>query len=125
MVKFSTSPVERARQLRKTMTPQEVRLWLRLRALRPQGLYFRRQVPLMGYILDFACFKSRLIVECDGSQHGVPENLAYDQKRDQTFADAGFLTLRFWNHEINEDINAVADTILARAGEHPTPRTPR
>ena len=112
---MTATPVARARKLRKTMTPQEVRLWLRLRALRPQGLYFRRQAPVDGYILDFVCFKSRLIVECDGSQHGMPENQAHDACRDTHFANAGFLTLRFWNHEITENINAVADTIFARA----------
>ncbi len=44
---------ERARELRKCMTSHEVRLWLSLRALRPQGLHFRRQVPQASYILDF------------------------------------------------------------------------
>ncbi len=60
-------PIERARELRKQMTPQETRLWLRLRALRPQGLHFRRQSPLKGYFLDFVCFERRLVVEIDGA----------------------------------------------------------
>ena len=115
-----TSPVARARKLRKTMTPQEVQLWLRLRALRPQGLYFRRQAPVDGYILDFVCFKSGLIVECDGSQHGLEPHRAHDLKRDAHFAKAGFLLLRFWNNEVNEDVNAVTDTIFA----HAKPRMP-
>lgn len=112
---MTTTPVARARKLRKTMTPQEVQLWLRLRALRPQGLHFRRQAPVDGYILDFVCFKSRLIVECDGSQHGMPEHQTHDQARDAHFTKAGFVILRFWNHEINENINALADTIFSRA----------
>ncbi|HEY7385106.1 MAG TPA: DUF559 domain-containing protein, partial [Beijerinckiaceae bacterium] len=33
---------ERARLLRRTMTPQEVKLWVRLRELRQQGYHFRR-----------------------------------------------------------------------------------
>jgi len=40
--------VERAREFRKTMTRQEVRLWLQLRLLKAQGFHFRRQAPLLG-----------------------------------------------------------------------------
>ena len=109
---------ERARALRKTMTPQEVKLWVHLRRLRPQGLHFRRQAPLEGYILDFVCFKHRLIVEVDGSQHGEDSGLAHDAKRDAHFASLGFLTLRFWNPEIDENLESVVETIIARAREN-------
>lgn len=103
---------ERARALRKTMTPQEARLWLRLRALREQGLHFRRQVPLKGYILDFACLSRRVIVEADGNQHGFDVQARHDAARDAAFARDGFLTLRFSNHEINRDPDGVADVIF-------------
>ena len=63
----------KARALRKSMTPHEVKLWVLLRQLRPQGFHFRRQAPLEGYILDFVCFRYRIIVEADGSQHGEDE----------------------------------------------------
>ena len=36
-------PISVARTLRKRMTPQEVKLWVKLRALRPAGFHFRRQ----------------------------------------------------------------------------------
>jgi very-short-patch-repair endonuclease len=108
----------KARSLRKTMTPQEVKLWTQLRQLRPQGFHFRRQAPLEGYILDFVCFKYRIVVEADGSQHGEDEGLAHDARRDEFFAAQGFRTLRFWNHEIDADLHAVVETILARAREH-------
>jgi very-short-patch-repair endonuclease len=67
---------ELARKLRKTMTPQEVKLWAHLRPLRDQGFKFRRQVPLRGYIVDFACFGARIIIEIDGSQHGSTSTLS-------------------------------------------------
>jgi very-short-patch-repair endonuclease len=60
------------------MTPQEVKLWVRLRQLREQGHHFRRQVPRGPHVLDFACLKSRLIVEVDGAQHGFDAGLARD-----------------------------------------------
>ena len=106
---------ERARALRKTMTPQEVKLWVQLRRLRPQGFHFRRQAPLEGYILDFVCFKHRLIVEVDGNQHGFDARLAHDGHRDAHFAALGFLTLRFWNHDVDEHLDGVVETILSHA----------
>ena len=106
---------ERARALRKSMTPQEVKLWVCLRRLRPQGFHFRRQAPLEGYILDFVCFKHRVIVEVDGSQHGFDAGLAHDTRRDAHFAALGFLTLRFWNHDVDGNLDGVVETILSHA----------
>jgi len=106
---------EIARRLRKTMTPQEVKLWVHLRALKEQGLHFRRQVPREGYILDFACLKSKLIIEIDGAQHGEPAKLLRDAERDARFAAAGFKVLRFWNNEVNENLDGVVETIYREA----------
>jgi len=106
---------ERARALRKTMTPQEVKLWLQLRQLRPQGFHFRRQAPLEGYILDFVCFKHRVIVEVDGSPHALDAGLAHDTLRDAHLAALGFLTLRFWNHDVDRNLDGVVETILSHA----------
>src|SRR4051812_7940474 len=50
---------ERARELRRSMTPREVKLWLHLRQLRAQGYHFRRQAPRGRYILDFVCLRHR------------------------------------------------------------------
>ena len=86
---------ERARDLRKTMTPAEVRLWLALRQLRPQGLHVRRQVPRAGYILDFACLPAKLVIEVDGEHHGLDPHLPRDRMRDAALGAMGFYTLRF------------------------------
>jgi very-short-patch-repair endonuclease len=110
------------------MTPQEVKLWSQLRKLRPQGFHFRRQAPLEGYVLDFVCFKFRMIVEVDGSQHGEETGLRHDAHRDAVFTASGFCVLRFWNHEVDADLNAVIETIIARASERcetPTRRASR
>lgn len=108
-------PNEIARRLRKTMTPQETKLWVRLRELRAQGLHFRRQVPRAGYIVDFACLKSKLIIEIDGAQHGQPVHSARDGQRDAKLTAAGFRVLRFWNNELNENLDAVVETICREA----------
>ena len=94
------------------MTPEEARLWLRLRALRPQGFHFRRQVPRGRYVLDFACLDSMLAIELDGFQHGLDDGARRDAARDCFLAQLGFHVLRFWNHEVREDIDAVVETIF-------------
>ncbi len=114
--------VDRARELRKQMAPQETRLWLRLRALRPQGLHFRRQAPFKGVILGFVCFERRLVVEVDGAQHADGVQRVLDVRRDAALAAAGFATLRFWNSDLNADIDSVVDTIFARAMVRPAVR---
>ena len=106
---------EMARHLRKTMTPQEVKLWGHLRQLRDQGLHFRRQVPCEGYIIDFACLKSKLMIEIDGAQHGEPRNAREDALRDARLAAAGFKVLRFWNNEVNVNLDSVVEMIYREA----------
>ncbi len=120
---FRSRPValrNQARQLRKSMTPEEMKLWWLLRVLNKQGTHFRRQVPLDGYILDFAEYSHRLIIEVDGSQHGMPEQEKRDQKRDAHFTDAGFRVLRFWNTDINNELAGVVDKILDTLAHPPT-----
>jgi len=103
----------RARQLRKTMTPQEVKLWVQLKYLNRQGHHFRRQVSIDVYIVDFAEFSQRLIIEVDGSQHGSAKGEASDRIRDKHFANAGFEVLRFWNNEVDRNMDGVINAVLA------------
>jgi len=104
----------RARSMRKDPTRAEDMLWDALRDRRLEGVKFRRQVPLERYILDFVCFERRLIVEVDGWQHA--DNQA-DGIRDAFFHARGFRVLRFWNEEVEENINAVCLRILAELGD--------
>ncbi len=76
--------------------------------------YFRRQSPQQGYIVDFVCLKHKLVVEVDGAQHGLEAHLARDARRDSTLNRDGFAVLRFWNNEINDDIDGIVDTIFHR-----------
>ena len=96
------------------MTPQEAKLWIRLRALWPQGLHFHRQVPIEGYVVDFACLKEWLIVEVDGGQHNHDRGAARDAARDAKLSSLGFRILRSWNAEVDADPASVVETILAR-----------
>ena len=103
--------VRQARQLRKRMTPHEVKAWLALRGLRSLGYRFRRQVPLGPYIVDFACFNPRLVIEVDGGQHGQDENAVRDQARDRWLNEQGFAVHRVWNHEVTDNLDGVMDAI--------------
>ena len=60
---------QRARELRKEMTPAEKKLWQVLRGNQLDGIYFRRQHPVGTYTLDFYCPQIGLAVEVDGGQH--------------------------------------------------------
>jgi very-short-patch-repair endonuclease len=101
-----------ARGLRKRMTPQEVKLWVHLRAWRARGYHFRRQSPLDAFIVDFVCLKHRLVVEIDGGQHGFDGHAAKDARRDQRLHMDGFRVLRFWNKDVDGNLVGVLDTIL-------------
>jgi very-short-patch-repair endonuclease len=89
---------ENARALRKRLTPQEVKLWVKLRELKLLGFHFRRQAPIGRYIVDFVSFRSQLIIEADGGQHGMPEGARSDQatpscsRRVLEFFDSGIQT---------------------------------
>ena len=71
---------QEAERLRKTMTPAESRLWLKLKSNRLGRLHFRRQQILRGFIVDFYCHPARLVVEVDGEVHN--QQVEYDAQRD-------------------------------------------
>lgn len=95
------------------MTPQEVKVWNHLRAWRSQGFHFRRQAPRAGYIVDFVCLGYRLVVEIDGGQHGIESHKADDRARDEKLTEGGFLVLRFWNSDVDQNLSGVLETIHA------------
>src|SRR3989304_10518018 len=87
------------------------------------GHKFRRQHPFDDFILDFVCLKKRLVIEIAGGQHA--ERQASDKLRTNRLVNAGFRLLRFWNHEVLGQLEAVMEKIwleLQRKGEpHPPP----
>jgi very-short-patch-repair endonuclease len=109
-----------ARALRANATDAERRLWRLLSRYRPK---FTRQLPIGPYIADFACRQARLVVELDGSQHA---GSTYDEARTRCLEAEGWTILRFWNSEVGESADGVAEAILLKAAEclggtHPQP----
>jgi very-short-patch-repair endonuclease len=102
-----------ARTMRAEATKAENMLWQAIRNRQLEGLKFRRQAPLDGYIADFACFDPKMIVEVDGGQHAESSR---DADRDRHFAAQGFKVLRFWNKDVERNLNDVCREILIAAG---------
>ena len=106
-----------AKRMRRNPTDAERALWRVLRAKRLCEWKFRRQVRIDPYIVDFACFSARVIVEADGSQH---VESAADQRRDAFLEAQGFRVLRFWNNDVLTNREGVLTAVLA-ALETPLP----
>ena len=103
---------QRAKEMRREPVLYERRLWKLLRDRRLAGLKFRRQFKIGRYIVDFICFRHRLIVEADGPQH---EDRAEDAARDEWLSAQGFRVLRFPNQQIENHREQIVGAILAAA----------
>jgi very-short-patch-repair endonuclease len=102
----------RARELRKEMTPAEKRLWQHLCNGQLDGAQFRKQHAVDTYIVDFFCAKSKLVIEVDGDSHA--EQIEYDAARTQWLSEQHqYRVLRFTNHDMLTNIEAVVEAIRA------------
>lgn len=99
-----------ARKLRQQQTPQEVKVWARLRDRKFLGYKFRRQVPLGSYVVDFYCAEKKLVLEIDGGHH--MQQQTQDQQRENFLRSQGYQILRFWNSEIEQNLEGVFERIL-------------
>ena len=99
---------QRAQALRENMTPQERLLWQQLRGNRLEGLHFRRQVTIDGFLPDFYCHMLGLVIEVDGKIHETQQE--YDALRDQVIAARGLRILRFSNRQIE---TLMSDVLVA------------
>lgn len=103
-----------SRNLRSNQTPWEDKLWQYLRAKRFYGFKFKRQVNIDSYIVDFYCAEKKLVVELDGGQHSIAEIGLKDQKKTDYLETKGYKVLRFWNHELENNLEGVLE-VLRRA----------
>ena len=107
---YTQQALQNAKQLRQHQTEAEKKLWLKLRNRQLANLKFRRQVPMGSYIVDFYCQECQLIIELDGGHHLLQQE--YDQIRTHYLQAQGLTVLRFWNHDILNDTEAVLAQIL-------------
>jgi very-short-patch-repair endonuclease len=93
------------------MSKPEVMLWQYLRA-DPQGIRFRRQHPIGGFVLDFYCAKARLAIEVDGIVHDMGDQPEFDVKRTAWLEEQGVEVMRIPAVDALRDPAAVADAIV-------------
>jgi very-short-patch-repair endonuclease len=103
--------LERARELRREMTPHERKLWYMF--LRTYPVKFYKQRIISSFIADFYCHAAKLVIELDGVQHTTEEGRAYDAERTKILEKYGIEVLRFSNHSIDTDFPRVCSIIDA------------
>ena len=108
MFESKRSITQLARDLRRSPTDSEVRLWKLLRRKQLNGYKFVRQKPLIYeernriksfFITDFYCSRLKLVIEVDGKIHEYQKY--YDQQRDNVIRELGLEVLRIKNEEIS------------------------
>jgi very-short-patch-repair endonuclease len=113
-----------AKNLRKRSTDVERLLWSRLRAGRFEGLKFRRQHPIGQYIADFVCLERKLIIELDGGQHALADEILKDRQRDAWLEKEGYTVVRFWDNDVLMNTSGVLDVIREKLYRTPSPQSP-
>ncbi|NOH01416.1 MAG: endonuclease domain-containing protein [Chloroflexi bacterium] len=99
---------ERAKELRREMTPAEKLLWQQIRANK-LGVRFRRQQIIQGFIVDFYCHQAGLVVEVDGDIHDLQQE--EDARREKVLREVGLQIVRFGNDEVVGQLSAVVGKI--------------
>lgn len=102
--------IERSRELRRNATDAERLLWRYLRHKQCLGQRFRRQHLIGPYIVDFACLEQHLVIELDGLQHADAHR--YDTQRTHYLSYLGWHVLRFWNHDVLKQPEAVITAVI-------------
>ncbi|MBL7995974.1 endonuclease domain-containing protein [bacterium] len=110
---------ERARVLRKNMTPAEKKLWHEY--LRNFHYPVLRQKPIDHFIVDFYCAKLKLVIEVDGDTHYTNEGLLYDKRRTEILEKYDLKVLRFTNHEVMNSFESVIHIIESQISNPPDP----
>jgi very-short-patch-repair endonuclease len=111
-----------ASHLRVNMTAAEKMLWEELKNNKLNGEKFRKQHPIMRYILDFYNHKNKLCIEIDGDIHQKKTIKEYDKIREDHLAEHGIKVLRFHNMEIFNNmpdvLHSISTEILKRKNYH-------
>lgn len=115
MTRPNPRPTRLAKTLRNAATDAEKRLWSYLKSSQMEGVKFRRQEPIEGFIVDFVSYEKRLIVELDGGQHAASKEK--DEQRDRLLAGHGFKVLRFWDNDVFRSLQGVLEVIRRHCRE--------
>ncbi|HAD81529.1 MAG: hypothetical protein A2509_01225 [Candidatus Edwardsbacteria bacterium RIFOXYD12_FULL_50_11] len=106
---------QRRKFLRNNSTRAEIILWRFLKKKQLNGLKFRRQHSIGGFIVDFYCPEKRLAIELDGDVHEEKKQATYDKARQKTIEALGIKVLRFTNEDVIQNVEDVLKAISAEA----------
>jgi very-short-patch-repair endonuclease len=113
--KISAEKLQRAKQLRRELTPAEELLWQELRGNK-LGVHFRRQQIIAGFIVHFYCHSAALVIEVDGGVHQSSEQAQADRLRDKVLRELGLRVIRFKHDQTVEKLPRVVEKIRAHRG---------
>jgi very-short-patch-repair endonuclease len=113
--KVTAAKAQRARELRRDMTPEETVIWQAVRRNQLGGCHFRRQQVISGFIADFYCHAAGLVVEIDGEIHQT--RTQYDDDRDRVLKARGLRVLRIPNTLVRRGLQAALALVLAACQE--------
>ena len=105
------SVFRKANELRRNQTEAERILWQHLRNKQMEGIRFRRQHPMSGYVGDFYAHEVKFVIETDGEYHEDPVQKFYDNDRTENLKLNGLTILRFSNEEVLNNIEEVLSQI--------------
>jgi very-short-patch-repair endonuclease len=111
---ITSTKLQRAKTLRSQATPAEAVLWRALRRNQLDGLHFRRQQVIDGFIVDFYCHAAGLVIELDGPIHEGQQD--HDQARDEVLRQHQLTVLRLNNEEVLNDLAGCFARIRALCG---------
>jgi len=96
-----------AKDLRNKITEAEGLLWEQLKSNKFHNLKFRRQHPILNYVVDFYCHKLKLVIEIDGGYHANKEQIEKDNQRTENLIFNELKVIRFTNSQVKDNIEDV------------------
>ena len=110
---YGAAPIlfQLAKELRLNETEAENYLWKFLSRSQFKGYRFKRQHPILYFVADFYCHKTKTVIEVDGGYHRLPEQYEYDVNRNYELSELGIQVIRFTNEEVLFDIENVLKKI--------------
>jgi very-short-patch-repair endonuclease len=99
-----------ANELRtETVSRAEKYLWKAGLSRNQMGVKFKRQRPILNFIVDFFCAELKLIIEIDGNSHINKGD--YDRYRQDKLESFGFTIIRLNEGEVINNFDEV-DTLI-------------
>ena len=95
------------------MSLPEILLWQEVRSL-GNPFRLRRQVPIAGSTVDFACHGARIVFEVDGAAFHDPEK---DRRRDLILTAEGYRVCRIPAQDVLRDPESVALWVIGVSRE--------